>query len=44
MKNEDGKVDFNQPICLTYRNDQFYSKVLALSITGIIVGINIVLK
>lgn len=44
MKDENGKIDFDQPICLTYRNDQFYSKVLALSITGIIVGINVVLK
>ena len=44
IKNDDGKVIASEPICLKYRNDQFYSKMLALSITVIIIVINTILK
>lgn len=29
---------------MRYRNDKLFSKILALSITGIIIGINVILK
>lgn len=44
LKNDDGKVVAAEPICLKYRNDQFYSKMLGLSITVIIIVINTILK
>lgn len=44
LKNDDGKVIAAEPICLKYRNDQFFSKMLALSITVIIIVINTILK
>lgn len=44
LKDDDGKVKAAEPICLKYRNDQFFSKMLALSITVIIIVINTILK
>ena len=44
LKNDDGKVVVAEPICLKYRNDKFFSKMLALSITVIIIVINTILK
>lgn len=44
LKDADGKVIASEPICKKYRNDQFYSKMLALSITVIVVTINTILK
>lgn len=44
LKDEAGKVVAAEPICLKYRNDKFFSKMLALSITVIIITINTILK
>jgi hypothetical protein len=44
LLNEDKKPVFKEKICEQYFNDKLLAKVLALSITGIIVGINLVLK
>jgi len=44
LKSDDGKVIMAEPICLKYRNDKFFSKMLALSITVIIIVINTILN
>lgn len=44
LKDDGGNVIFSDPICLRYRNDQFLSKMLALSVTVIVVGVNVILK
>jgi len=44
LKDADGKVLFGEPICLHYINDKKLAKLLALSITVIVVVINAILK
>ena len=39
-----GKVVFNEQICLQIQNDKILSKILALSVTGIVVAVNVILK
>lgn len=44
LKNDDGKVTYREQICLQYANDKRNAKLLALSVTVIIIVINTVLK
>jgi hypothetical protein len=44
LKNDEGKVTFREQICLQYALDKRNAKLLALSITVIIIVINTVLK
>lgn len=44
LKDADNKVIFKEPICLHYINDKKLAKLLALSITVIVVVINAILK
>jgi hypothetical protein len=44
LKDSSGTVIAAEPICKRYRDDKFFSKVLALSITVIIIAINTILK
>lgn len=41
---KEGKVEFREQICLQYQNDKLLSKILALSVTVIVVGVNVILK
>lgn len=43
LKKED-KVVFREQICLQYINDKLLSKILALSVTVIVVAVNVILK
>lgn len=44
LKNDEGKVTYREQICLQYALDKRNAKLLALSITVIIIVINTVLK
>jgi len=44
QKSSDGKVIFRDQICLKYMNDKIIAKILALSVTVIVVGVNVILK
>ena len=44
LRNADGKVVFSEPICQIYQGDLFKSKLLGLSITLIIIFINMMLR
>ena len=44
LKDSDGKVTFKEQICLQYQNDKLFSKILALSITVIVVAVNTIIK
>jgi hypothetical protein len=44
LKNDEGKVTYREQICLQYANDKRNAKLLALSVTVIIIVINTVLK
>lgn len=41
---KEGKVEFREQICLQYQNDKLLSKILALSVTVIVVAVNVILK
>lgn len=44
LKDANGTSTFNEQICLQYTNDKVLSKILALSVTVIVVGVNTILK
>lgn len=44
LKDGDGTVKFKEQICRQYQDDKLLSKILALSVTGIVVTVNVILK
>lgn len=44
MKDEKGNVKYTEQICLVYSNDKKMAKLYGLSITVIIISINVILK
>lgn len=44
LKDSDGKSTFREQICLQYQNDKLFSKILALSVTVIVVAVNTIIK
>lgn len=44
LKDASGNVTFKEKICLNYQNDKLLSKLLALSITLIVVVVNVIIK
>ena len=44
LKDSDGNLKYRDQICLQYQNDKLLSKILALSVTAIVVTVNVILK
>lgn len=44
LKDKNGTATFRDQICLKYQNDKVIGKILALSATVIVVGVNVIIK
>lgn len=44
LKGDNDKTVYREQICLQYQNDKKLAKILALSVTGIVVTVNVILK